>query len=50
MELNTNVEEIETACEEQRLQESRTIARELDTQELIIFEEESLTLHHATLN
>jgi hypothetical protein len=50
MELDINVEEIEIAGEEQRLQESKTIARELATQEPIIFEEESLTLHHATFN
>jgi hypothetical protein len=50
MELDVNVEEIEFAGEEQRLQERRTIARELVTQEPIIFEEESLTLHRATFN
>jgi hypothetical protein len=50
MELDVNIEEIEFAGEEQRLQERRTIARELATQEPIIFEEESLTLHRATFN
>jgi len=50
MELDINVGEIEIAGEEHRLQESITIARELATEEPIIFEEESLTLHHATFN
>jgi hypothetical protein len=50
MELDVNVEEIEFADEEQMIQESRMISRELSTQEPIIFEEESLTLHHATFN
>jgi hypothetical protein len=50
MELDVNIEEIEFAGEEQRLEESKTIAKELATQEPIIFEEESLTLHHATFN
>jgi hypothetical protein len=50
MELNINVEEIKIAYEEHRLQERSTIAREMDTKEPIIFEEESLTLHHSTFN
>jgi hypothetical protein len=50
MELDINVEEIEIAGEEQRLQESMTIARELATQDPIISEEESITLHCSTFN
>lgn len=45
-----NVEEIEVADEEHRLLERKPVARELATQEPIIFEEESLTLHHAVFN
>jgi hypothetical protein len=42
-----NIEDIECPDEEQRIQERREVATSLDTQEPIIFEEESLTLHSA---
>jgi hypothetical protein len=47
MELDVNIEDIECPDEEQRIQERREVATSLDTQEPIIFEEESLTLHSA---
>jgi len=50
MELVVNIEEIEFVGEEQRLEESKKIAKELVTQEPIIIEEESLTPHCATFN
>jgi hypothetical protein len=50
MDLDVNIEDIEFPDEEQRIQESREVVAELATQEPIIFEEESLTLHSALFN
>jgi hypothetical protein len=50
MELDVNIEEIEFAGEERKLQESRKIAKEFSTQETIIFEEKYFILHYATFN
>jgi hypothetical protein len=47
MDLDVNIEDIEFLDEEKRVQESREVAAELETQEPIFFEEESLTLHSA---
>jgi hypothetical protein len=47
MELDTNFEDIEFLDDEQRIQESLEIATELETQEPVFYEEESLTLHNA---
>jgi hypothetical protein len=47
MDLDANIEDIEFPDEEQRVQESREVATELVTQEPILFEEESMTLHSA---
>jgi hypothetical protein len=47
MDLDANIEDIEFPDEEKRLQESWEVAAELETQEPIFFEEESLTVHNA---
>jgi hypothetical protein len=47
MDLDANIEDIEFPDEEQRIQESREFATELVTQQPILFEEESITLHNA---
>jgi hypothetical protein len=47
MDLDANIEDIEFPDEEKRLQESREVAAELETQEPVFFEEESLTVHNA---
>jgi hypothetical protein len=45
MDLDVNIEDIEFSDEEHRIQESGEVASKLLTQDPILFEEESLTLH-----
>jgi hypothetical protein len=47
MDLNANMEDIEFSDKEKRLQESREVAVELVTQQLVLFEEEYITLHNS---
>ena len=46
MDLDVNIVDIEFPDEEQRIKESKEITAEFATQEPILFEEESLTLHN----
>jgi hypothetical protein len=48
MEVDVEVEEPDWAA--QRLLENREITQELACQEPLVFEEESVTLHHVTFN
>lgn len=48
MELDTNIEDIEFANDEQKIQESQVIVTKLVTQQPLFYEEDSLTLHSAS--
>jgi len=46
MDLDVNIEYTEFLDEEQRVQKRRQVATKLSTEESILFEEESVTLHN----